>query len=212
MDILLTTVGEPTEKDCISAVKSQKYDRLIIVRNVSPVSRALNVGMGKCREEYVLHLSSDIMLYPNAIKTIEVEIAKNKPDYMCFPLNDWLFGKILGIIIFKRSWFYKIGGQRNVSRNDVDYLERLQKAGGKYVLVDKIIGSHISKRKKKELFMQVAMWCARIYTDLDWWSAIDTPRRLIRKIDKGEKLAKYALLGYLCGLLFAPLFYHPPRL
>jgi hypothetical protein len=81
LTVFVITVGAPSFAECMQRLDAQdcRFQRRVI-KNVAPMSRALQCMLDGCRTRYFVQVDEDMLLYPHAIRSLYTRMAAAPPD------------------------------------------------------------------------------------------------------------------------------------
>lgn len=79
---LIVSAGESQVEKCIAAVNDQTipFSNIMHIADVVPENRAFNRGMRLCRDEWVMKIDGDMILYSNAVEIVTEYMGRNSGD------------------------------------------------------------------------------------------------------------------------------------
>jgi len=111
---LIVSAGEPQVGKCVAAVRNQTvpFSSIVHMADIVPEHKAFNNGMKLCRDEWVMKIDGDMILYPNAVE-IALEYMRENSDNNIFVYSFGLFdgflkAPICGIAVFRRPLFLQV--------------------------------------------------------------------------------------------------------
>lgn len=128
---VVLTIGEETTSRAIASIETQTLQpaEIVVIENVSPFHRALNLGASKVKTEFFVQVDSDMILDENCLEELKKCMAENV-GIAIGQLRDPLLGVTSGIKMFSKECFKKIRLRNSVSP-DTDFYNDMQKHGGK---------------------------------------------------------------------------------
>lgn len=202
---ILTCEQSTTFIKTLSNLHKQEYkpQKVIIIKNVFPVSKAVSQLINKVKTEFVIVLDDDITFkQPDALNIFVSQINHSNMNEVLFMLEDPIFGKIKGIRIYRTQAIKDILSTLKITRDwDVDINEQLLK-DNKTSTIDFIIGNHHEQWSDLDLY-----W--KMFTVAKKLKRKDPKYRLKRiqrdisslmKISQNEKLILFAFAGLIDGL------------
>jgi glycosyltransferase involved in cell wall biosynthesis len=141
--VILLTTGEPTFGECLKSVEAQttKPKQIVIKRNISPISRAYNLGYNEISTEFVIEVHADLILKPNAFETLLKNMNDEGEVYGLLYDTDKKYN-VEAIRLVRKKALKSIGGYRDVPDMDWDSVLRMQKAGWAIKKISKVLGEH----------------------------------------------------------------------
>ena len=213
--VFVTTVGALDFSSCVSCLNNQDVKfQLKVIRNVAPMSAAFQKMIDDCTTEYYIQVDEDMLLYPHAVRTLYEKIKQQDKKIAMFfmGLHDVFTGFCLvGVKIYRHSIMKQFPYVSTDFSCEVDQIARMQKKG--YAIRGETPGLH----GKKELCAGDlnAFWTEwgifekysrdmqkfKLYPKRQAWMK-ELPSVFIKKIREGNKLAGYALVGSIIGLIY----------
>jgi len=125
------TIGEETTSRAIASIEKQTLQptEIIVIENVSPFHKALNLGASKVKTEFFAQVDSDMILDENCLEELRKCMTENV-GIAIGQLRDPLLGVTSGIKMFSKECFEKIRFRNSVSP-DTDFYNDMQKHGWK---------------------------------------------------------------------------------
>jgi hypothetical protein len=126
---IVLTIGEETTDCAIDSLKRQTVlpEEIIVIRNVTPFHKALNLGVSKVRAEFFIQVDADMILDENCLEDLRERMTENVGIAMG-QLRDPLMGIESGIKMFRKECFQEIQFKNSVSP-DTDFYNDIQKNG-----------------------------------------------------------------------------------
>ena len=122
---VLLTIGEETTQRAIDSVKKQTLppQEIIIIENVTPFHKALNLGASRVKTEFFIQVDSDMILDENCLEDLRKCMVKNV-GIAVGHLRDPLIGRVSSIKMFRKECFEKVQFKNLISpdtdfRNDI---------------------------------------------------------------------------------------------
>jgi hypothetical protein len=208
--VFVTTIGdEENFRDCLSHLDRQSARfRLEIIRNVAPLSAALQQMIDRCTTPYYVQVDEDMLLFPDAVRRLHAAIvdAPARVALVCAPLWDCdVEQPIYGVKIYRRAVVAGFPYQNTFSCEKAQ-LCRMRDAGFDLLLLpaggrSDCFGEHGKHYTPATIFArwQRLFHKQRRYGTLDWiepWPA----RLLQRYLETRDPLHLYALLGAVSGI------------
>lgn len=211
LTVFLVSVGSPSRWHALEALKKQNCTfRLQLVENMYPMSHAFQYMLDQCTTPYYVQVDEDMVLYPNAIRKMYLEMSQSNPDVMMivFPLWDsHLARPIIGVKIFRTEIARKFPF-RNVRACEIDQLERAKAAGYRYInhynetiTKDQTLGTHGEFMTAMEAFERYKDLFVR-YRKFKFmrWIQPYANRIFCRYVEEGNPVDLAASLGAIVGL------------
>lgn len=204
LTVFVIKVGDnPNYNDCIEALCNQSciFDINKII-DYTPMSRAFQEMLNRCKTPYYIQVDEDMILEPNAIEKMYTEfITQKKYAMCCYMLKDiHLDMAICGIKIYNTEIFKKYPYNFNHPSCEVEQLERMKRDGILYDGKEDIVGLHSPKWTNEQIFERYYnlvhkyriygyQWMGRLPKKLkEKWQSIPTDTNF------------YALAGALAGV------------
>ena len=122
---VVLTIGEETTKRAIDSVKKQTLppEEIIIIKNVTPFHKALNLGASQVKTEFFIQVDSDMILDENCLEDLRKCMVKNV-GIAVGHLRDPLIGRVSSIKMFRKECFERVQFKNSISpdtdfRNDI---------------------------------------------------------------------------------------------
>lgn len=134
---VVLTIGEETTQRALDSLKRQTVlpEEIIVIRDVTPFHKALNLGASKVQTEFFIQVDSDMILDENCLEDLRGHmIEDNNLGIVVGPLRDTLVELISGVKMFRKKCFEKIQFKNSVSP-DTDYYNDIEKYGWKCIYV-----------------------------------------------------------------------------
>jgi hypothetical protein len=76
---IVLTIGEETTDCAIDSLKRQTVlpEEIIVIRNVTPFHKALNLGVSKVRAEFFIQVDADMILDENCLEDLRERMTEN---------------------------------------------------------------------------------------------------------------------------------------
>lgn len=203
---LLTNDKSSTIQKTMESLKSQIYrpEKLIVIKNICPVSKAVSDLLTKVTTEFVIVLDDDIVFLCNdSLKQMVLEIEKNKMDETLFMLEDPVFGKIKGIRIYRTSEILKILKNLKIITDwDSDINKELQK-NNKTITLNTIIAKHHIEWNELDIYWKMFNVGQKIKNRPTGYKKSNFKRCIssLCKIINNENLDLFLSLYGFCGLI-----------
>ncbi len=128
---VLLTIGEDTTSRAIASVEKQTLQpaKIIVIKNVSPFHRALNLGAFKVKTAFFVQVDSDMILDENCLEELR-KCMTEKVGIAIGQLRDPFLGVTSGIKMFSKECFEKIRFRNSISP-DTDFYNDVQEHGWK---------------------------------------------------------------------------------
>lgn len=137
---VVLTIGEGTTQRAIDSIKGQTLpaDELIVVENVTPFHKALNLGASKVKTEFFVQVDADMILDPCCLQILGQCMAPNV-GIALGRLRDPMIGRMVGIKMFRKACFEKLQFPDSISP-DTDFRDKLSDYGWARVSVLRFSG------------------------------------------------------------------------
>ena len=133
---IVLTIGEETTARAIDSLRQQTVlpEEIIIIRNVTPFHKALNLGVSKVKTEFLIQVDADMVLDEDCLENLRECMTENVGIAMG-QLRDTLMGIESGIKMFRKKCFEKVQFKDSISP-DTDFYREIEKCGWsiRYVL------------------------------------------------------------------------------
>ena len=118
---IILTIGEETTQRAIYSAKNQTLppEEIIIINNITPFHRALNLGASKVKTEFFIQVDSDMILDENCLEDLRKCIVKNT-GIAVGHLRDPLIGRVSSIKMFRKECFERVQFKNSISP-DTDF-------------------------------------------------------------------------------------------
>lgn len=144
LSVVFLTTGERTEKGSLDSINHQtkKADEIIVVRNVSPISAAFNLGYSKATGDYVVEVPADAILSHKAFEILCDNMKQEDGEIYAPYFDTDRKTYVVGLRMSRRVVMKQIGGYRDVPDADVDVIKRLNQRGWKVRQIPYVLGTH----------------------------------------------------------------------
>lgn len=198
---VICRTDEETFEDCLASIKAQTMGvaHIEVVDNVAPMHRAFNEMLDRTKTKYYLHVDADMILASNCVETLYGVMQENEDCFLTRAyLKDDLIGKIPFVKLFDREL---IGDIRYSDRIGCDrgFEGQLIEKGYKAVIVDRILGRHISGRSPRSVFLKYKR-------SMEKCRSLNDPIELFtvpffeHAVKVRPAMALYALAGFFSGM------------
>ncbi len=133
---VVMSVGEPQLDRCLASVACQDtsgFSQIIHVDGVSPQAAAYNKALSRVESDWALWLGGDMILYPDALRTIGEYVGFKPPDphvyQYQFGLMDTFLGKQVCCCALRRTRAFKQADIEDCIGNDVKLAAKLEGMG-----------------------------------------------------------------------------------
>jgi len=155
MEALIISAGEPQLERCLESVKNQTvpFSNVVHISNVVPQHVAINEGISKITDEWLMKIDGDMVLKNNAVEIALDNISKNQDISMfSFPVYDDFFDcAVFGCKVYKTA-LLKMVGHRNHLKNDQIAEKRMRKGGFKGKKIGIVIATHSENPDEFQIF------------------------------------------------------------
>ncbi len=155
MEALVISAGEPQLERCLKSVKNQTvpFSNIIHIADMVPQSKAVNYGIGKVTDEWLMKVDGDMTLYPNAVEMVTDYMSKNEGISMyCFAVHDdFLDADMLGCNVYQTSMF-KLVNHKDSLKNDIHVEKKLKRHGYKRIKAGFTICIHAENPDEFQIF------------------------------------------------------------
>lgn len=208
--IFVTTIGDEANfTDCMDHLRSQTVERPIeIIDRVAPMSAALQQMHERCKTAYYVQVDEDMILFPEAIATLERLMREAPPQaaMACATLWDCdTEQSIYGVKIYRHAIVKRFPYENTLSC-EVRQLERIYAAGFTAVLLpfgdrSTCLGEHGKHYTPETIFKRwQRMFQKRRYHEKLAWVDPWPQRLLDRYVESRDIVHLYALLGAVAGI------------
>jgi glycosyltransferase involved in cell wall biosynthesis/lipopolysaccharide biosynthesis glycosyltransferase len=205
--VFIITIEDPVFERCMEAVRGQTYKnfKIDIVRNFKPFSAAMQEVIDRCDTDYLIPLDEDMILEPNAVRTMEqtIDAAPDDVGMICFHLYDQdRRQKIHGVKIFRTKHLKDIK-VRNVRASEMDLLEQMGEKGIKWVVHSDVMGQHGTMYTAETIYHRYKSMYEK---DINVWNTLtwDLRKKADRYHQTADPLQLFAVLGAAHGIINAP--------
>lgn len=155
--LLIVSMDEPQLGKCLEAVKNQTvpFSNITHINNVIPENEASNKGLSMVKDEWVMKIDGDVILYNNAVE-IALNVIPDKPDPNVyaynFPAYDlFLKGILRGIGVMNVPICRKVP-YPNFLGDDVWFGQRLRRMGFVMIKYPDVIANHFENATEFQVF------------------------------------------------------------
>jgi hypothetical protein len=136
--VVLTT-GEETTQRAVDSVKKQTLppEEIIIIKNITPFHKALNLGASRVKTEFFVQVDSDMILDENCLEALRKCMMKDV-GIAVGHLRDPLIGRVSSIKMFRKKCFEKVQFKDSIS-SDTDFAKDISQCGWKTVFALRFI-------------------------------------------------------------------------
>jgi len=213
--VFVATVGYPTFEKCLEYLHAQDSEfQLKIVDHVAPLSAALQYMMDECTTPYYVQVDEDMLLYPQAIRTLHERISAMNAEvaqYVC-PLYDVHLEQVISGVKISRREIVSKYPFRDVCGSEWDQIRRFRADGYLDVRVPlegatrespDTLGVHGTHWTPQAVYLRytVLELKRRKGNKTHQWLPEAAVRLLDRFLENGSEVDFYALMGILAGSL-----------
>ena len=212
LTVFVITVGEKTTEACLAALREQDVGfTLKIIDHVAPMEAAFQQMLDTCSTPYFVQVDADMILYPQAVRTLYESITGEADDVMMvgYPLHDrHLDRAIVGVKVYRHE-IARLFPYRTAFTSEMDQLSRVTAAGYRYhvyfhdtqdfslCLGDH--GTHFTPHSAFERYKNL-MERYRLHPEYMGWLRPLSQEFLTRYQKDPTAVNLYALLGSVVGL------------
>jgi len=171
---------------------------LELIRNVSPMAKAFQQMLDKCKTPYYIQIDEDMILKENAIMTMykDIKLASKNTSMIVYRLHDQhLNFDIQGVKIYKHEIFKQYPYNLNTLSCEMEQLNKMKNAGYVYQEIDTVLGEHSPYWNDELIFDRYFIFMQK--HDFKY-----LPKDVFETYRKNPtKLNWYAVLGAICGVL-----------
>lgn len=141
---VVLTIGEDTTQRAVDSLNDQTVlpTEIVMIRNVTPFHKALNLGVSKVKTEFFIQVDSDMILDKNCLADLR-DCIVGGVGVAVGHLRDPLVGRVVGIKMFRTECFEKVQFMNSISP-DTDFVSDISWYDWKIVYALKYAGQ--SKR------------------------------------------------------------------
>jgi hypothetical protein len=214
------TVGAPSVAECLKRLDAQDCRfTLEVIENVAPMSRALQGMLDRCRTRFFVQVDEDMLLYPNAIRSLYTRLAQSPPEVAiltCHLLDPHAERVIYGLKIYRHD-IVRAYPYDHVESSEYDQIRRFTKDGfvdlrlpieDHFRPSEVTLGEHGSMWTPRAVFeryltleRKIRRHSAGAPTTSATWVDEHAAFFLKRYLDTGAELDLYALMGVVAGRL-----------
>jgi len=200
LTVFLITCGEnPNYPYCVEALQNQTCTfNLELIRNVSPMAKAFQQMLDKCKTPYYIQIDEDMILKENAIMTMykDIKLASKNTSMIVYRLHDQhLNFDIQGVKIYKHEIFKQYPYNLNTLSCEMEQLNKMKNAGYVYQEIDTVLGEHSPYWNDELIFDRYFIFMQKHDFKYLPGNVFETYRK------NPTKLNWYAVLGAICGVL-----------
>jgi hypothetical protein len=132
---VVLTLGEETTRRAIRSLEIQSVPpkEIIVIRDVTPFHKAINLGASKVKTEFFMQVDADMVLDENCLEELRKAMGENVGIAMG-ALRDPLMGIEAGIKMFRKKCFEDVQFRNSISP-DTDFYRDIGKYGWKLFCV-----------------------------------------------------------------------------
>ena len=203
---ILTCDQSSTYNKTVEGIKKQLYsaNEIIEIRNICPYLKAIIDLVEKTKTEFLIISDDDIVFLANdATKKMVDDISNTNLDEIVYSLNDPIFGKILGIRIYRTKEVKKIIDKIKANQDFMfDMIHKELEKENKTMISDVVIGSHHEKWNDIDLYWKMFNVAKKLNTrDLkNKTSLLENHINTLCNIKENKKLILFGFCGLIDGL------------
>ncbi len=220
----LTTVGAPTFARCRRHLEEQDcHFRLEIIDHVAPMSAAFQRMLDDCRTPFFVQIDEDMLLYPEAIRTLHATLAAAPEDLVMYAadlFDSHLERCIVGVKIFRHEIArrYPLASvdafeKEQLARMEADGFRWRKATAGRTPVAGQTLGVHdigTEPERIYERYRHLALRAAERRGGMRWFREI--PSELLQRFfDHPSEANYYAVQGLIAGTLAADGRVQPAR-
>ena len=107
LTVFVLTVGAPSAPECLKRLEEQDCRfRTDVIRNVAPMSSALQCMLDRCRTSFFVQVDEDMLLYPHAIRVMHEKLTQTSADtaiVTCHLFDNHAARVIYGLKIYRHT-------------------------------------------------------------------------------------------------------------
>ena len=210
LTVFVLTIGDKVNyEDCLAHLDAQTVSfRKDTIKDVAPMSAALQRMIDRCSTSYFLQVDEDMLLYPHAIQTLHRALVDAPHDIALFCAGLWdsfLEMPIHGVKIYRHEIMKKFPYENTFSCEWTQII-KFREAGYNFLqtpLIDEssCLGEHGKHHTPRTIFMRFQRLAQkhRRYKHMQWLEL--WPGRLLERICENHGVLNlYALLGLIAGM------------
>lgn len=122
---VVATMGESTLNEAIASLEWQSVglEDIVLIRNVSPFTAAMNLGISKVKTPYFLQCDADMILDPDCVETLRAFMRHDTGVSIGY-LNDELLGIIQAVKLYRTDYLKKAPFNDSIT-SDSDRISRM---------------------------------------------------------------------------------------
>lgn len=130
---VVLTIGEETTQRAIDSVNRQTLppEEIIIIKNITPFYRALNLGASRVKTDFFVQVDSDMILDENCLEDLKKCMVKDVGIAVGL-LRDPIIGRISSIKMLRKKCFEEVQFKNSISP-DTDFGSDILRYGWKTV-------------------------------------------------------------------------------
>jgi glycosyltransferase involved in cell wall biosynthesis len=135
--VVLST-GEPTTQEAIDSLHRQTIPvrDVIVVRDVAPFHKALNVGAAQVETPFFVQVDADMILDPHSVAALRWSM-RRRVGIVVGHLRDALIEQVVGVKLFRTACFKATSFQDTISP-DTDFVDDMARAGWKTIYIGRL--------------------------------------------------------------------------
>jgi MoaA/NifB/PqqE/SkfB family radical SAM enzyme len=203
LTVFVITCGEnPNFNDCMNALKSnEKFQfNIEVIKNIAPMNNAFQEMINRCKSKYFIQIDEDMIIQSDCIEILYNEIGKSSDNtaFICAKLFDpHAEINLVGVKCYKYEILKKYPYTDSISC-EVDQLKRMELDGYKYVLLDKVLGTHSPKWTNSLIFDRYFRLMEKYkHFGYEWIPGL--VNKFIGRLDNENDI--YALLGMYTSII-----------
>jgi len=129
LSAVVLSIGEATLKRALDSVRAQRpplYE-VIVVRDVTPFHRAINVAATMVQTPFFVQVDSDMVLDPDCVTRLRAEVTEDT-GIVVGQLRDPLMGQVRGVKLFRAACF-DVEGMPDTTTMDTDFANAIERRG-----------------------------------------------------------------------------------
>lgn len=207
---VVLTSGESTFfNETLASIKSQsiKSHEIIIIRNVSPFSKAAQAGLDSVKTPFFVTVDDDMILYLDCFKRLIYHISSNNTfAEAVLRLKDPIMGRIYGIHMYRTDVIRSIGFHPLLDEKGAERKLRnmIISLGFSSIYIDVVAGQHHPIYTSSDIFRKYKF----IGEQSIYYGSTEGKKIMQAKLDRlceywletQSELTLYAMAGFVAGL------------
>jgi glycosyltransferase involved in cell wall biosynthesis len=153
---LIISADNPQLERCLESVKNQTvpFSNITLIDNVSPEHVALNRGLEEAKDEWLMKIDGDMILYPNAVEIALKRIGEGNEKayaYNFILYDSFLKHNLRGCGVVVRSVIRKVP-YPNLLMDDVWVGQKLRRMGFVIERYREVVGTHFENPSEFQVF------------------------------------------------------------